>query len=99
MASNPDFLAHNDGDFVAVAVRDVQPGAAAVGYLDGTAPVQIDVTDPVPLGHKVALRDVHASADVIEYSLRIGIASADITKGSHVHVHNVRSARWQTSIA
>ncbi len=99
MGSNPDFLAHNDGDFVAVAVRDVEPGEATVGYLDGTASARIEVSEPVPLGHKVALRDVAAGADVIEYSLRIGVASAEIAEGTYVHVHNVRSARWQTSIA
>jgi hypothetical protein len=31
--------------------------------------------------------------------VRIGTASADIRTGQLVHVHNLRSARWQTSIA
>lgn len=95
----PDFLAHDDGDHVAVAVRDVEPGEALVGYLDDTAPVRLAVTESVPLGHKVALHNVEQGADVIEYRLRIGIASQNISKGGYVHTHNVRSARWQNSVA
>ena len=37
--------------------------------------------------------------DVIEYGVRTAIASADITRGDYVHIHNVRSARWQNSVA
>jgi len=96
---NPDFLAHLDGDAVAVAVRDVEPGTARVNYLDARDAETVQVSAPVPLGHKVALKDVANGADVIEYGLRIGIASADITRGDYVHTHNVRSARWQTSVA
>jgi (2R)-sulfolactate sulfo-lyase subunit alpha len=96
---HPDFLAHVDGDAVAVAVRDVDPGPARVNYLDERAPETVEVKSPVPLGHKVALKDVPVGADVIEYGLRVGIASAEITRGDYVHTHNVRSARWQTSVA
>jgi len=70
-----------------------------VNYLDDRAPESVEVKSPVPLGHKVALADVASGADVIEYGLRVGIASADITRGDYVHTHNVRSARWQTSVA
>lgn len=94
-----DFLAHNDGDAVAVAVRDVEPGPARVNYLDGTASVTVEVKSPVPLGHKVALQDVAKGEDLIEYSLRTGITTADICRGDYVHTHNVRSARWQNSVA
>jgi (2R)-sulfolactate sulfo-lyase subunit alpha len=93
------FLAHRAGDAVAVAVKDVGPGPAEVGYLDESAPETVDVTGQIPLGHKVALTDVAAGADVIEYGVRIGIASADIGRGDYVHTHNVRSARWQNSVA
>jgi (2R)-sulfolactate sulfo-lyase subunit alpha len=97
MTSHPDFLAHDDGDHVAVAVRDVDPGRVTIGYLDGTDSFDLDVTERVPLGHKVALADVAQGADVIEYGLRIGTASQAIAKGGYVHTHNVRSARWTNS--
>ncbi len=97
--ANPRFLAHKAGDFVAVAVQDVGPGPAEVGYLDGTGSEAVEVTAEIPLGHKVALRDVAQGEDVIEYGVRTAIASADITRGDYVHVHNLRSARWQNSVA
>lgn len=96
---HPDFLAHVAGDHVAVAVRDVEPGEALVGYVDESASETIQVGEAVPLGHKVALSDVSDGDDVIEYGLRIGIASKDINRGAYVHTHNIRSARWRNSVA
>ncbi len=93
----PDFMSHRESDDVAVAVRDVEPGAATVGNLENDNRGPLEVRVPIPLGHKVALRPVEAGADVVEYGLRIGHATAAIRPGEHVHVHNVRSARWQAS--
>jgi len=95
----PDFLAHHEGDVVAVAVRDLVPGLVRGAYLDTDAEIEVRLRHEVPLGHKLALADVAAGAEVIEYRLPIGIASQDITTGDYVHTHNVRSARWQTSVA
>lgn len=95
----PSFLAHKSGDAVAVAVRDVEPGNAVVGYLDGTPSVEVEVRAEIPLGHKVAMVDTSSGSDVVEYGVRTGIATADIVKGDYVHTHNVRSARWQNSVA
>lgn len=92
------FLAHNDGDDVAVAVRPVQPGPASVAYLDSTPRIDIEVTEAIPYGHKVAISDMAAEATVTEYGLPVGIARTDIARGAYVHTHNLRSARWQKSI-
>ncbi len=93
MAGEPGFLAHRDGDLVGVAVRDFEPGPVAGGYLTGPVSLSVQLVEPVPLGHKLALADIAAGQDVIEYGQRVGIASRDIRRGEHVHVHNVRSAR------
>jgi (2R)-sulfolactate sulfo-lyase subunit alpha len=95
----PDFLAHHEGDMVAVAVRDLTPGTVHGAYLDTDADVSVDLSHEVPLGHKLALADISAGADVVEYATRIGTASQDIRTGDYVHTHNLRSARWQTSVA
>jgi (2R)-sulfolactate sulfo-lyase subunit alpha len=97
--SIPSFLAHKQGDHVAVAVRDVAPGTAEVGFLDGTEQVVVEVHADIPLGHKVALQDLSEGEEVIEYGVRTAIASAAISRGDYVHIHNVRSARWQNSVA
>jgi len=100
MADNsPAFFAHRAGDAVAVAVRDLEPGTVVGGYLDSSSTETVELRHHVPLGHKVALRDVVEGEPVIEYGLQIGTASAAIGRGDYVHTHNLRSARWQTSVA
>ena len=97
MAELLTFLAHRAGDDVAVAVRDAEPGEARGAYLDDGATTTIAVRAPIPLGHKVALRDIAAGEPVTEYGEPIGLARAAIAEGDLVHVHNLRSARWQHS--
>jgi (2R)-sulfolactate sulfo-lyase subunit alpha len=95
----PGFLIHQQGDAVGVAVRDLEPGPVIGGYLRGPETVTVELTERVPLGHKLALSDIAGGADVIEYGTRVAVASTAIARGGYVHVHNVRSARWQNSIA
>ncbi len=89
------FLAHRRDDMVAVAVRDVDAGEEHFASLDKGTRQPIKVLEPIKLGHKVALVEIAEGADVIEYGQRVAIATADIAVGALVHVHNVRSARWQ----
>lgn len=84
---------------VAVAVRDLSPGTVRGAYLDTNADVSVELRAEVPLGHKLALADLRAGGEVIEYGLPVGAAIADIQRGDYVHTHNVRSIRWQTSLA
>ncbi len=48
----------------------------------------------IPIGHKVALRDLQPGATVVKYGQDIGKAVAAIAKGDHVHVHNLKTKRW-----
>jgi (2R)-sulfolactate sulfo-lyase subunit alpha len=93
MPDAPGFLAHRQDDLVGVAVRDLDPGPVVGGYLSGPVTLSVRLAEAIPLGHKLALADIAAGADVIEYGQRVGIATRDIRQGEHVHVHNVRSAR------
>ena len=63
------------------------------GYLSGPASISVRLTEAVPLGHKLALTDIAAGQEIIEYGQPVGIATRDIRRGDHVHLHNVRSAR------
>ena len=47
----------------------------------------------IPFGHKIAVASMAAGAPVIKYGEVIGVATAEIRPGQHVHVHNVRSDR------
>jgi altronate dehydratase len=78
----------HERDTVAVLVRDVARGdPVTVGGEIITA------EDPIPRGHKVARQATAPGEPVIKYGEVIGIATEPITRGSHVHVHNVVSAR------
>ncbi|HEY5304475.1 MAG TPA: UxaA family hydrolase [Acidimicrobiales bacterium] len=89
------FLAHRQDDMVAVAVRDVETGHGEFASLDSGERRPITVREPIKLGHKVALVEIAEGEEVIEYGQKVAIATADIAVGALVHVHNVRSARWQ----
>jgi (2R)-sulfolactate sulfo-lyase subunit alpha len=95
MSEQLDFLGHRGGDSVAVAVHDVSAGPAVVAFLDASERRPIDVVGKIPLGHKVALVALGEGAEVIEYGERVGVARLAIAPGEHVHVHNIRSAKWQ----
>lgn len=92
-----DFLAHDGGDYVAVAVRDVAPGEATVAWLSSPERRSVQVAEAVPFGHKVALTDMKEGDVVIEYSVPVAVTTAPVVTGSLVHTHNVRSTKWQHS--
>lgn len=93
----PHFLVHNEGDHVAVAVQDVEAGRVRAVYMDSDREVELEASERIPLGHKIALTDLAAQADVIEYGVRVGLTRSAIVRGALVHTHNIRSARWQQS--
>jgi (2R)-sulfolactate sulfo-lyase subunit alpha len=93
-AQAPHFLVHNEGDHVGVAVQDVEPGRRRAVHMDSDREVEVEVAEAVPLGHKVALRDLPEGAGVVEYEVRIGVTRTAVRSGQLVHVHNLRSARW-----
>ena len=93
-----DFLAHQRGDDVAVAVRDTAPGVASAAYLDSGDRFEIVARDTIPLGHKIAVRDLAEQENVLEYGVPIGLTRAPVAAGELVHTHNLRSARWQKSV-
>lgn len=72
------------GDDVAVAVEPLGPGLVVAA---GEA--QVRVVNDVPAGHKVAVRDVTEGQVVLKYGSPIGVATAPIRAGEHVHSHNL----------
>ena len=45
----------------------------------------------IPIGHKIALKNIKEGEFVIKYGLNIGVATKDIKKGEWVHTHNLKS--------
>jgi (2R)-sulfolactate sulfo-lyase subunit alpha len=88
-------LMHRPDDDVGVAVADLARGAAIGAItLEGQPVRAVTLVDDVPLGHKVAMRDIASGKDVIEYGRVIGVAVQDAPVGSHVHTHCLKTKRW-----
>ena len=47
----------------------------------------------IPVYHKIAIAAIAKGSPVFKYGEQIGLASADIRVGDHVHVHNLESVR------
>ena len=88
-------LLHEHDDYVGVAVVDLKKGASVGAVtLEGKAAGSVKLRDNVPLGHKVAMRDLAKDKPVIKYGRPVGKAVQPIAKGAHVHVHNLKTLRW-----
>ena len=91
-------LLHEATDDVGVAVMDLKAGEEIeVVTLEGKDVKQIRLIKDVPLGHKVAMRDLARDKHVIEYGREIGYAVVKIAAGEHVHIQNLKSLRWAAS--
>ena len=72
-------LLHESHDDVGVAVEDLKKGATVGAVtLEGKAAGKVKLLDNVPLGHKVALRDIAKDKPLIKYGRPVGKAVADI---------------------
>jgi (2R)-sulfolactate sulfo-lyase subunit alpha len=92
----PDFIVHDKADTVGVVVvENVQPGKEVTGWIMETdETIGFQSLDAVPLGHKIALRDLKVGDTVLKYGNDVGRIVADVDKGRHVHVHNLKTKRW-----
>jgi len=81
----PLLLLHPD-DNILVARRDIAAGERV--ELDGET---VTIQTAIELGHKLARRDIAADARVLKYGAPIGSMKSAVTRGEHVHMHNLRS--------
>ena len=92
----PHLLVHSPEDNVGVVVVE---GLAAgtdmfcVVTADNSA-FRLTANADVPIGHKVALRDLAAGDTAIKYGADIGKIVAPVARGAHVHTHNLKTKRW-----
>jgi (2R)-sulfolactate sulfo-lyase subunit alpha len=90
------FIVHDKADSVGVVVvEDVKPGMDVSGWVMETdETISLKSLAAVPLGHKIALHDLRVGDTVLKYGNDVGRIVTDIPKGSHVHVHNLKTKRW-----
>lgn len=77
----------DSADNVAVTYTELKAGDQV--EIAGLEPFA--VIDAIPVGHKLALEEIPAGAQVTKYAASIGLASQYIAKGAHVHTHNVKT--------
>jgi (2R)-sulfolactate sulfo-lyase subunit alpha len=92
----PQLLVHDKKDTVGVvAVEGLKAGTDMLVVVTADdSSFKLKSNMDVPIGHKIALADIKNGDTVIKYGQDIGKAVADIKKGEHVHVHNLKTKRW-----
>ena len=92
----PHLLIHHRDDNVGVVV--VEGLSANTDMLcvvtEDNSDFRLTAKADVPIGHKIALRDLAVGDTVIKYGADIGKIVAPVGKGEHVHVHNLKTKRW-----
>ena len=96
MPKIPHYLVHDHGDNVGVVVvEDLKADTNMLGVItedDTTA--KCKSRHDIPIGHKVALKNLKKGDTIIKYGVDIGVMTADAKKGDHVHVHNLKTKKW-----
>lgn len=86
------FVMMDKKDMVATALVDLKAGEfAVVSTTNNELVCEIQASEDIPYGNKIALKAIGVDEEVIKYGAVIGITTAAIQQGDLVHVHNVRS--------
>lgn len=90
------FILHDARDTVAVVVVEgVKAGDELTGWImDDDRTMQLRARQSIPIGHKIALRDMDVGETAVKYGVDIGRVVAPIAAGEHAHVHNIKTQRW-----
>lgn len=76
----------NENDNVITALSNLKKGETI--SVDGA---EIILKEDIDRGHKMAFKNIVKGDKIIKYGYPIGGAVEDISKGCHVHVHNVKT--------
>ena len=90
------FVLHDPKDTVAVVVVEgVKAGQDLIGWImDEDRTIALKAEQDIPIGHKLALKNITSGDTIIKYGVDIGKSVADIKAGAHAHVHNIKTKRW-----
>lgn len=92
----PQLLVHSPKDNVGVVVVEgLRVGAKMFCVVtEDNSSFDLVAQADIPIGHKVALRDLKAGDTAIKYGEDIGRITKAVEKGGHVHTHNLKTKRW-----
>lgn len=94
MAHDTRQSSDNDARLLLLDERDnvlVAKARVRAGETIAVSGFAVTIPDDLPLGHKLARRDIALGEKVIKYGAPIGSATATILAGEHAHVHNIKS--------
>ena len=96
MANAPHFIIHEAEDNVGViVVEGISAGDALSGWVMATdESLSLTAGADIPIGHKVAVKDLSDGDTAIKYGEDIGKIIAAVSPGGHVHTHNLKTKRW-----
>ena len=87
-----DSIVISETDNVATALRDLDP-AEGITVGIGDRQKEFRVREPIPFGHKFAVKDIPKGDPILKYGEIIGRATKDIASGAHAHIQNIESLR------
>ncbi len=90
MGKSTQVIIINERDNVATALKELMAGTEVSVEIQGRVQ-KIRLLSDIQMGHKFALKDLEEGEAVIKYGEPIGQSTVKITRGEHVHVHNVVS--------
>jgi altronate dehydratase small subunit len=82
----------SEKDNVATALRDIQTGETISVGLGGQT-TKMFIINPIPYGHKFAIKDISKGESIFKYGEVMGRATQDIAAGVHAHIQNIESLR------
>jgi (2R)-sulfolactate sulfo-lyase subunit alpha len=94
--SAPHLLVHDHKDNVGVVVVEgLEAGTEMLCVVtEDNSDFRMVAHQAIPIGHKVALKDLKPGDTVIKYGQDIGRMVGPAARGEHVHVHNLKTKRW-----
>lgn len=92
----PHLLVHEPSDNVGVVVVEgLKAGTKMLCVVThDNSSFELEAKADVPIGHKIALKDLKAGDTAVKYGEDIGKMVADVARGGHVHTHNLKTKRW-----
>ena len=91
-----EVILHDEKDNVGVVVIEkiVPNQDCSCWIMENNKTINIQSLNEIPLGHKIAMKDLNEGDTILKYGHDIGRVVKSIKKGEHVHVHNVKTKKW-----
>ncbi|MGR3570545.1 UxaA family hydrolase [Brevirhabdus sp.] len=92
----PHLLVHDHDDNVGVVVVEgLSAGTEMLCVVTkDNSDFKLTANADIPIGHKVALKDLAEGDTVYKYGEDIGKMVGSAKTGDHVHTHNCKTKRW-----